>query len=122
MKKRMKRYISAMLCTVMLTICAVPVQAADCSHNYSIKETVSTYYTYINSTKHRAETKIFQHCSNCGYTLGWYLTNTVEEKHSYTYLSEDSGHVSTFVHRYIYMCACGDKITRDVACPPGCLG
>ena len=113
---KVKRVLSALLCSSMLMLSAMPVSAADCSsHDWSAKTSDEDVYQSIDSNQHEKFSIILLKCRVC-YKLDYAKESKGKESHSRVTVA-DLGHVGAFSHKYRTECTkCGYSVDVIVPC------
>ena len=113
---KVKRALSALLCSGMLMLSAMPVSAADCSHVHRSITTSGDKYESIDSDNHRIYYNRTSKCKDCGETVLDLDITKGTEKHSQETLA-DLGHISPRSHKYKIGCTkCGYSFEVIVPC------
>lgn len=112
---KVKRTLSALLCSGMLMLSAMPVSAADCSHSHWSSSTSNDAYQSIDSEQHEIFCIKVLKCEAC-HKLVSIKESKGTESHSRVTVA-DLGHVGAFSHKYRTECTkCGYSVDVIVPC------
>ena len=103
---KVKRALSALLCSGILMLSVMPVSAGECSHPYWGSETSKDQYQSVDSVNHEIYCIKTLRCLACKYTTV-IRESKGTEGHSQGTLA-DLGHISPRSHKYKIGCTkCG---------------
>lgn len=112
---KVRRVLSALLCSGMLMLSAMPVSAGECSHVHWNKVTTNEYVC-VNSDVHECYELRTYKCLTCGDVVRTVRESKGTESHSRVTVA-DLGHISPRSHKYRTQCTkCGYSVDVIVPC------
>ena len=112
---KVKRALSALLCSGMLMLSVIPASAADCSHVHW-NEVIENGCDSLNSEEHEYYVKWIYTCVTCKEIVRTVRESKGTERHSRVTVA-DLGHVGSMSHKYRTQCTkCGYTVDVIVPC------
>lgn len=113
---KVRRVLSALLCSGMLMLSAMPVSAGSCSsHDWSATTSDEDVYQSIDSNQHEIFSIILLKCKICN-KVDYAKESKGKESHSRVTVA-DLGHVGAHWHKYRTQCTkCGYTCDETVPC------